>query len=194
MNLLSSPKPACLGERPHLLELRILLARTNRRRKWQRKWEEWKQRTESLADWNGGSGKRSDGIVRTSLAQSSSIILTCGVSFITCPTELIKIRQQSSIAKIAPTTLGTLRHILRQDGVTGLYRGFGSTAGRELAYGTYFFTVRYCSVPPAIPANIASSMKVFADISEIKGGGTNHRHRDQSTIPPMRRIARSTTH
>jgi hypothetical protein len=61
--------------------------------------------------------------------------------FITCPTELIKIRQQSSLAKIAPTTLGTLRHILKQDGLRGLYRGFAPTAGRELAYGTYFFTV-----------------------------------------------------
>ncbi|MCP6048403.1 solute carrier family 25 protein, partial [Klebsiella pneumoniae] len=61
--------------------------------------------------------------------------------FITCPTELIKIRQQSSLAKIAPTTLGTLGQILRQDGLRGLYRGFGATAGRELAYGTYFFTV-----------------------------------------------------
>ena len=72
-------------------------------------------------------------------------ILINGTSFITCPTELIKIRQQSSTAKIAPTTIGTVKHIIRQDGVSGLYRGFGSTAGRELAYGTYFFTVRSVS-------------------------------------------------
>ncbi|GHJ88908.1 hypothetical protein NliqN6_5310 [Naganishia liquefaciens] len=88
-------------------------------------------------DGIGKNGSSEPSLWQIGLAGAGSGVMA---SFITCPTELIKIRQQSSTAKIAPTTIGTVKHIIRQDGVSGLYRGFGSTAGRELAYGTYFFT------------------------------------------------------
>ncbi|KAI5451552.1 hypothetical protein NCC49_001537 [Naganishia albida] len=95
------------------------------------------QTPEGDGNGTGKNGSNEPSLWQIGLAGAGSGVMA---SFITCPTELIKIRQQSSLAKIAPTTLGTLGHILRQDGLRGLYRGFGATAGRELAYGTYFFT------------------------------------------------------
>ncbi|KAJ9116183.1 hypothetical protein QFC20_000863 [Naganishia adeliensis] len=81
--------------------------------------------------------------------------------------------QQSSLAKIAPTTLGTLRHILRQDGLRGLYRGFGPTAGRELAYGTYFFT----SPPPrSIHHTAYAAHRLKQDPLNADGLAPRHTH------------------
>ncbi|KAI9633489.1 mitochondrial carrier domain-containing protein [Dioszegia hungarica] len=61
-------------------------------------------------------------------------------SLITCPTELIKIRQQSSPPHLNPSIFTVCRYIIRTDGARGLYRGFTVTALRDLAYGPYFFT------------------------------------------------------
>jgi hypothetical protein len=67
-------------------------------------------------------------------------------SFLSAPTELIKIRQQSAPTNVSPTTLGVLHSIVRTEGLRGLYRGWGATAGRELAYGPYFITVNIKSL------------------------------------------------
>lgn len=64
---------------------------------------------------------------------------TCS-RLIACPTELIKIRQQSAPPHLYPSTLSVFTDILRQGGVRGLYRGFSATAMRDVAYGPYFCT------------------------------------------------------
>ncbi|CAD6564976.1 MAG: hypothetical protein TREMPRED_000531 [Tremellales sp. Tagirdzhanova-0007] len=61
-------------------------------------------------------------------------------SLVTCPTELIKIRQQSAPPHLNPSTLSLYQSILRQDGLRGLYRGLSATMLRDLAYGPYFLT------------------------------------------------------
>ena len=58
---------------------------------------------------------------------------------ITTPVELIKIRQQSSLTPTS--TLQVASKIYRDGGISGLYRGLGITALRELSYGPYFFAV-----------------------------------------------------
>lgn len=65
----------------------------------------------------------------------------CTRRFLSAPTELIKIRQQSAPIHSSPTTLSVISSIIRAEGVRGLYRGWTATAGRELGYGPYFITV-----------------------------------------------------
>lgn len=59
----------------------------------------------------------------------------------TCPTELIKIRQQSTLGPEVATIWNIAGNIYKEKGIRGLYRGYVSTATRELAYGAYFLTV-----------------------------------------------------
>jgi solute carrier family 25 carnitine/acylcarnitine transporter 20/29 len=68
-------------------------------------------------------------------------------AIITCPTELVKIRQQSTLdnAKL-PGVWQITTSIYRQKGIGGLYRGFVPTGLRELGFGVYFLTVRLLSV------------------------------------------------
>jgi len=55
--------------------------------------------------------------------------------------ELIKIRQQNTLGNTQlPTTRQVALEIWRKGGVRGLYRGFTSTALRDLGFGTYFGT------------------------------------------------------
>ncbi|OCF33700.1 carnitine/acyl carnitine carrier [Kwoniella heveanensis CBS 569] len=76
-------------------------------------------------------------------------------STLTSPIELIKIREQSAPPHVNTSTIGVVKHILRTDGLRGLFRGFGATAMRDLAYGPYFFTYeallrlfKYMKTPP----------------------------------------------
>ena len=62
-------------------------------------------------------------------------------SFVTSPTELIKIQQQSiSTPKggTAPTVQQVALDIWRRRGIRGLFRGITATAIRETGYGAYF--------------------------------------------------------
>ncbi|WWC92271.1 uncharacterized protein L201_007225 [Kwoniella dendrophila CBS 6074] len=78
---------------------------------------------------------------------------------LTCPIELIKIREQSAPPHVNTSTIGVLKHVIRTDGIRGLFRGFQATAIRDLAYGPYFFTYegmirlfKYMKTPP-LPEN-----------------------------------------
>lgn len=82
-------------------------------------------------------------------------------ALVTCPTELVKIRQQSAPPHLSPSTLSVCRSIIRNNGVRGLYRGFAATAMRDLAYGPYFCsyeaTCRFFKQrkqPPPIPTSL----------------------------------------
>ncbi|GFZ48109.1 hypothetical protein JCM24511_05857 [Saitozyma sp. JCM 24511] len=70
-------------------------------------------------------------------------------ALLTCPTELIKIRQQSAPPHLDPSTLDVVRSIIRTDGFRGLYRGFTATALRDLGYGPYFCTSQKPAPPPS---------------------------------------------
>ncbi|WVQ70725.1 hypothetical protein IAR50_000247 [Cryptococcus sp. DSM 104548] len=81
-------------------------------------------------------------------------------SLLTCPTELIKIRQQSAPPGLKLTTVGVLQSIVRQDGIRGVFRGLSATALRDTAYGPYFLTYeatlrffRWMKRPPLPPAH-----------------------------------------
>jgi hypothetical protein len=54
------------------------------------------------------------------------------VTLITCPIVLVKVQQQAAPRKV--TILQTVRFILKQSGVRGLYRGYGLHALLE-GYG-----------------------------------------------------------
>ncbi|WVR08551.1 hypothetical protein IAU60_005606 [Kwoniella sp. DSM 27419] len=82
-------------------------------------------------------------------------------SLLTSPIELIKIRQQSAPPHVNTSTLGVIKHIIRTDGLRGLFRGLSATATRDLAYGPYFCTYegilrlfKYMKQPP-LPANVS---------------------------------------
>ena len=65
---------------------------------------------------------------------------------ITCPTELLKIKQQN-IAALSPnmpmpTTSQLAWQVWHKQGLTGLYRGITTTALRDSGYGVYFCMVR----------------------------------------------------
>ncbi|WWC72555.1 uncharacterized protein I206_106517 [Kwoniella pini CBS 10737] len=59
---------------------------------------------------------------------------------LTSPIELIKIREQSAPPHVNTSAIGVLKHIIKTDGLRGLFRGYQATALRDLAYGPYFFT------------------------------------------------------
>lgn len=71
---------------------------------------------------------------------------------LTCPMELVKvslipklnlikqIRQQSAPPHLSPSVIDVCRHIIRTDGIRGMYRGFSATFMRDIAYGPYFCT------------------------------------------------------
>ncbi|WVO17368.1 hypothetical protein L204_105060 [Cryptococcus depauperatus] len=61
-------------------------------------------------------------------------------SVLTCPTELVKIRQQSAPPHLTLSTWSVFKSILRTDGLRGIFRGLSATALRDLAYGPYFCT------------------------------------------------------
>ncbi|WRT70681.1 uncharacterized protein IL334_007679 [Kwoniella shivajii] len=80
-------------------------------------------------------------------------------AMLTCPIELIKIREQSAPPHVNTSTLGVVKHIVKVDGLRGLFRGFQATAMRDLAYGPYFCTYeamlrffKYMKTPP-LPEN-----------------------------------------
>lgn len=79
------------------------------------------------------------GIVSGSLLAITSII-----RFVTSPTELIKIQQQSIIIPAsagiarAPSARDVAIEIFRRRGIKGLFRGFVPTAIRETGFGAYF--------------------------------------------------------
>ncbi|CAE6448166.1 hypothetical protein RSOLAG22IIIB_05998 [Rhizoctonia solani] len=62
-------------------------------------------------------------------------------AFIATPTELIKIRQQANTSAGAqPSAWSVTKDLWRSHGVRGLFRGFSSTAMRDMSYGAYFAT------------------------------------------------------
>ncbi|KAE8541409.1 hypothetical protein D1P53_002768 [Cryptococcus gattii VGV] len=81
-------------------------------------------------------------------------------SILTCPTELIKIRQQSAPPHLNLTTFGVFKSIIRADGLKGIFRGFSATALRDVAYGPYFCTyeatlrfLKWMKRPPLPPSH-----------------------------------------
>ncbi|KAL5513443.1 hypothetical protein ACEPAH_3842 [Sanghuangporus vaninii] len=60
-------------------------------------------------------------------------------SSITCPIELIKIRQQNIVDR-QPSAREVALDIIRKNGIRGLYRGIVPTALRDFGYGAYFAT------------------------------------------------------
>ncbi|CBQ72776.1 related to Carrier protein YMC1, mitochondrial precursor [Sporisorium reilianum SRZ2] len=62
-----------------------------------------------------------------------------GSSLITSPIDLIKIREQMDTAARRPGTWRVLQRVVRNEGVfRGVYRGWCTTAVRDLGYGPYF--------------------------------------------------------
>ncbi|KAF9254454.1 mitochondrial carrier [Marasmius fiardii PR-910] len=99
------------------------------------------------------------------LTQIALAGMGCGVisSMITTPTELIKIRQQtsspssSSSSQRLPTAREVALDIYRRNGIQGLYRGITATALRDLGYGSYFFAYEAtCRYLPPLSSRLSS--------------------------------------
>ena len=94
--------------------------------------------------------------VNAFLAGSAGGITQCVVLV---PSEVIKCTMQagtlppsvmqaggsgSGISKAFAPTISTIKHIVKYDGILGLYKGLGVTMAREIpAIGTYFFCYKY---------------------------------------------------
>ncbi|EJD48165.1 mitochondrial carrier [Auricularia subglabra TFB-10046 SS5] len=77
-------------------------------------------------------------IAQIALAGAGSGVVS---SIVTCPSELIKIRQQVVLSSgKQPSALSVATQIFRTSGLKGLFRGFGATALRDMGYGAYFAT------------------------------------------------------
>ncbi|SPC67598.1 related to Carrier protein YMC1, mitochondrial precursor [Ustilago sp. UG-2017b] len=62
-----------------------------------------------------------------------------GSSIITSPIDLVKIREQLNTSTLKPSTWTVFKNVVRTEGVSrGLYRGWCTTAVRDLGYGPYF--------------------------------------------------------
>lgn len=62
-----------------------------------------------------------------------------GSSLITSPIDLVKIREQMNTSTLKPSTWTVFKDVVRTEGVfRGLYRGWCTTAVRDLGYGPYF--------------------------------------------------------
>lgn len=62
-----------------------------------------------------------------------------GSSLITSPIDLVKIREQMNTSSIKPSTWTVFKDVLRNEGLfRGVYRGWCTTAVRDLGYGPYF--------------------------------------------------------
>ncbi|GJJ11545.1 hypothetical protein Clacol_005779 [Clathrus columnatus] len=73
-------------------------------------------------------------LVQVTLAGAGSGV---AAAFITCPTELVKIRQQALIES-RPSARQVALDVVRENGFFGLYRGMTITILRDLGYGAYF--------------------------------------------------------
>ncbi|SPO26994.1 related to Carrier protein YMC1, mitochondrial precursor [Ustilago trichophora] len=62
-----------------------------------------------------------------------------GSSLITSPIDLVKIREQMNTSTTKPSTWKVFAEVLRKEGLfRGVYRGWCTTAVRDLGYGPYF--------------------------------------------------------
>ncbi|SPO27340.1 related to Carrier protein YMC1, mitochondrial precursor [Ustilago trichophora] len=62
-----------------------------------------------------------------------------GSSLITSPIDLVKIREQMNTSPMKPSTWRVFTEVLKQEGLfRGVYRGWCTTAIRDLGYGPYF--------------------------------------------------------
>ncbi|EST04819.2 Mitochondrial substrate/solute carrier [Kalmanozyma brasiliensis GHG001] len=69
----------------------------------------------------------------------AGMISGLGSSLITSPIDLIKIREQMNTSSKKPSTFQVFQQVVRTEGITrGLYRGWCTTAVRDLGYGPYF--------------------------------------------------------
>lgn len=124
---------------------------------------------------------------RPTLAQVTLAGAGTGVigSLITTPTELIKVRQQSTVAPTSiatvfrpPTFYEVAQKIVRTQGITGLYRGITATALRDTGYGAYFAayeaTVRFFASPPrdlSATTAIESAKSTYSWAATLLAGG-----------------------
>ncbi|KZV88202.1 mitochondrial carrier [Exidia glandulosa HHB12029] len=95
----------------------------------------------------------------------------CGIvtSVVTCPSELIKIRQQLVLAAgRQPSAIRVASRIFRTSGIAGLFRGWGSTAWRDMGYGTYFATYEGACrlLKPAQPAASIDHASLTAEVEK----------------------------
>ncbi|EJD00003.1 carnitine/acyl carnitine carrier [Fomitiporia mediterranea MF3/22] len=91
-------------------------------------------------------------------------------SLITCPIELIKIRQQNIVDRQSSTRM-VAADLFRRTGVRGLYRGLVPTALRDVGYGAYFATYeatcRYFSSrgPPKLEdSHLTDHLSLLAEV------------------------------
>ncbi|KAL0954072.1 hypothetical protein HGRIS_005222 [Hohenbuehelia grisea] len=108
-------------------------------------------------------------LTQIALAGAGSGIVS---SLITTPTELIKIRQQSSLTPTSARTVAL--QIFREAGVRGLFRGITATALRDCGYGAYFAayeaTCRYFTpVSPQYepPDHLSIFSEVESDVNKL---------------------------
>ncbi|KIJ55096.1 hypothetical protein M422DRAFT_151609, partial [Sphaerobolus stellatus SS14] len=101
-------------------------------------------------------------LMQVALAGAGSGVMA---SFVTCPTELIKIRQQALITS-QPTAREVAAKLIRSQGLRGLYQGVTITALRDTGYGAYFATYEgLCRLlrPSRDPEHSHSSLAAEAD-------------------------------
>lgn len=72
------------------------------------------------------------------MAASVAEVAAC---MIRVPTEVVKSRQQTSHYGSKTSSLFTLRSVVRESGVRGLYTGFAGTVGREVCFFTFHIEI-----------------------------------------------------
>ncbi|KAG9058907.1 hypothetical protein FS842_000105 [Serendipita sp. 407] len=92
--------------------------------------------------------QREPNLLQTYIAGLGSGVVS---SFITTPSETVKIRQQITVHTKPPSAWQIAQQIYREKGTRGLFRGYTPTAIRESGYGVYFLTyeaiTRYFRTP-----------------------------------------------
>lgn len=120
---------------------------------------------------------------------SASSMAAC----VTHPLDLVKVRLQLRAPDAPKNMTGTFMHIVRTDGVTGLYRGLTASLLRQMTYSTVRFGVYEELKSRAVPEGQKPSLPLLIGLSAFSGvlGGisgnaadvTNVRMQQDSALP-----------
>lgn len=105
-------------------------------------------------------------IAQIALAGAGSGVVS---SIVTCPSELVKIRQQVVLSEgKQPSALAVATQIFRAGGPRGMFRGFTATALRDMGYGAYFATYEGACrlLKPASEAHAVDHSSLAGEIQE----------------------------
>ncbi|KAL4879142.1 putative phenylalanyl-tRNA synthetase alpha subunit [Aspergillus karnatakaensis] len=122
---------------------------------------------------------------------------SCFAAAVTHPLDLVKVRLQTRAPNAPSTMVGTFAHILRHNGITGLYNGLSAAILRQLTYSTTRFGIyeemksrlSNGSSPPGFLTllGMACTSGIIGGIAGNPADVLNVRMQSDAALPPAQR-------